>query len=75
MRREVYEKEGRKNELTSSIRFCLTRPGYIDEVSLALKFVRESSEATLEEKKKFFKSANKVGLMLSYSLAKKDASS
>ncbi|KAL7416743.1 acyl transferase/acyl hydrolase/lysophospholipase [Mrakia frigida] len=33
--------------------------GYIDEVSLALQFVRESPEATLEEKKKFFKSANK----------------
>lgn len=34
--------------------------GYIDEVSLALQFVRESQEATLEEKKRFFKSANKV---------------
>jgi hypothetical protein len=34
--------------------------GYIDEVSQALQFVRESQEATLEEKKRFFKSANKV---------------
>lgn len=35
--------------------------GYIDEVSLALQFVRDSQEATIEEKKRFFKSANKVG--------------
>lgn len=40
-----------------------TRPlfiAYIDEVQRALRFVRESKDATLEEKKKFFKSANKV---------------
>ncbi|CED83697.1 patatin-domain-containing protein [Phaffia rhodozyma] len=32
---------------------------YIDEVSLALKFVRESEELGVEEKKRFFKSCNK----------------
>lgn len=55
--------DGEEGELTStSVRFSVyfCRSGYIDEVSLALQFVRESPEATLEEKKKFFKSANKV---------------